>query len=193
MATRALVALALGAPAAGAYKTPMARKQSRQARAARAEAIFERLAAANPAPKGELKYVNPFTLLVAVVLSAQTTDAGVNKVTPALFRHRRYAGEDGGAWRRAARRANQDDRALSSQGEERHRPFAGDRRAARRSDAARSRGARGAARGRAQDRECGAQHRLRRADASRSTPMSFASPTGSGSRRAKRRARSKTN
>src|SRR5271157_698348 len=63
----------------------MARKESRQARAARAEAIFERLAAANPAPKGELNYVNPFTLLVAVVLSAQTTDAGVNKVTPSLF------------------------------------------------------------------------------------------------------------
>jgi len=63
----------------------MARKESRQARAARAEAIFERLAAANPEPKGELQYVNPFTLLVAVVLSAQTTDAGVNKVTPPLF------------------------------------------------------------------------------------------------------------
>ena len=63
----------------------MTRKESRQARAARTEAIFERLAAANPAPKGELEYVNPFTLLVAVVLSAQTTDAGVNKVTPALF------------------------------------------------------------------------------------------------------------
>ncbi len=47
--------------------------------------MFERLAAANPEPRGELKYVNPFTLLVAVVLSAQTTDAGVNKVTPALF------------------------------------------------------------------------------------------------------------
>ncbi len=43
------------------------------------------MAAANPAPKGELEYVNPFTLLVAVVMSAQTTDAGVNKVTPALF------------------------------------------------------------------------------------------------------------
>ncbi len=63
----------------------MARKESREARAARAEAIFERLAAANPEPKGELQYVNPFTLLVAVVLSAQTTDAGVNKVTPPLF------------------------------------------------------------------------------------------------------------
>jgi endonuclease-3 len=85
MATRALVALALGGSAAGAYKSPMARKESRQARAARTQKIFERLAAANPAPKGELKYINPFTLLVAVVLSAQTTDAGVNKVTPALF------------------------------------------------------------------------------------------------------------
>ena len=85
MATRALVALALGAAAAGAYKSRMARKESRRARAARAEAIFERLAAANPAPKGELQYINPFTLLVAVVLSAQATDAGVNKVTPALF------------------------------------------------------------------------------------------------------------
>jgi endonuclease III len=69
----------------GAYKPVMGRKESRAARAARAEAIFERFAAANPAPKGELQYVNPFTLLVAVVLSAQTTDAGVNRVTPALF------------------------------------------------------------------------------------------------------------
>ena len=75
----------LGPPAAPAYSLPMARKESRQARAARTQAIFERLAAANPAPKGELKYINPFTLLVAVVLSAQATDAGVNKVTPALF------------------------------------------------------------------------------------------------------------
>ena len=77
----------------------MARKQSRQARAARTEAIFERLAAANPAPKGELKYVNPFTLLVAVVLSAQATDAGVNKATPALFAIADTPAEDGGAWR----------------------------------------------------------------------------------------------
>ena len=76
---------ALGAPAARPYKTPMARKESRQARAARTEAIFERLAAANPLPKGELEYLNPFTLLVAVVLSAQATDAGVNKATRALF------------------------------------------------------------------------------------------------------------
>ncbi len=49
------------------------------------EAIFGAFAASNPEPKGELDYVNPFTLLVAVVLSAQATDAGVNKATPALF------------------------------------------------------------------------------------------------------------
>ena len=46
---------------------------------------FRRFKAAMPEPKGELKHVNPFTLLVAVVLSAQATDAGVNKATPALF------------------------------------------------------------------------------------------------------------
>ena len=47
--------------------------------------MFARLAAANPEPKGELDYVNSFTLLVAVVLSAQATDAGVNKATRPLF------------------------------------------------------------------------------------------------------------
>jgi endonuclease-3 len=47
--------------------------------------IFRRFAAADPHPKGELNSVNPFTLLIAVVLSAQATDAGVNKATPALF------------------------------------------------------------------------------------------------------------
>jgi endonuclease-3 len=47
--------------------------------------FIEALAAANPAPQTELHYADPFQLLVAVVLSAQTTDAAVNKVTPALF------------------------------------------------------------------------------------------------------------
>ncbi len=46
---------------------------------------FRRFQAAEPKPMGELIHVNPFTLLVAVVLSAQATDAGVNKATPALF------------------------------------------------------------------------------------------------------------
>jgi endonuclease-3 len=47
--------------------------------------VFRRFALAAPEPKGELDYTTPFTLLVAVVLSAQATDAGVNKATPALF------------------------------------------------------------------------------------------------------------
>ncbi|MDF2383138.1 endonuclease III [Nostoc ellipsosporum NOK] len=48
--------------------------------------FFSRLAADNPHPETELEYVNDYTLLVAVVLSAQATDAGVNKATRALFR-----------------------------------------------------------------------------------------------------------
>lgn len=47
--------------------------------------IFRRFHAADPAPKGELDYVNAFTLLVAVALSAQATDKGVNKATAGLF------------------------------------------------------------------------------------------------------------
>lgn len=47
--------------------------------------IFGRFRAAEPEPKGELEHVNAFTLLVAVALSAQATDAGVNKATRALF------------------------------------------------------------------------------------------------------------
>jgi endonuclease-3 len=47
--------------------------------------IFRRLHALNPAPRGELEHVNAFTLLVAVALSAQATDKGVNKATRGLF------------------------------------------------------------------------------------------------------------
>ena len=49
------------------------------------ESFFARLQAADPEPKGELNYANTYTLLVAVVLSAQATDVGVNKATKALF------------------------------------------------------------------------------------------------------------
>ena len=52
---------------------------------AEVEEAFRRFAAANPTPRGELQHINPYTLLIAVVLSAQATDAGVNKATPALF------------------------------------------------------------------------------------------------------------
>jgi len=47
--------------------------------------FYRRLAETRPIPQTELEFINPFTLLVAVVLSAQATDAGVNKATPALF------------------------------------------------------------------------------------------------------------
>jgi len=47
--------------------------------------FFRRLAKQRPSPKSELDYVNPYTLLVAAILSAQATDVGVNKATPALF------------------------------------------------------------------------------------------------------------
>ena len=52
---------------------------------AQAEAFIRALAVANPAPETELTYHDAFTLLVAVVLSAQTTDAAVNRCTPGLF------------------------------------------------------------------------------------------------------------
>ena len=63
--------------------------------------FFTRLRAQNPHPQSDLEYTNPFTLLVAVVLSAQATDAGVNKATQHLFPiadtpEKMYAlGEDG--------------------------------------------------------------------------------------------------
>ena len=60
-------------------------KASAAAERARAAAIFDRLAAANPEPRGELVWTSPFTLLVSVVLSAQATDAAVNKATAPLF------------------------------------------------------------------------------------------------------------
>jgi endonuclease III len=53
---------------------------------AKRRAIFERLREANPAPRTELVYSSPFELLVAVILSAQATDKGVNKATAGLFR-----------------------------------------------------------------------------------------------------------
>ncbi len=52
---------------------------------AEVEELYRRFAAANPEPRSELEYRNAFTLLVAVVLSAQATDVGVNKATRTLF------------------------------------------------------------------------------------------------------------
>jgi endonuclease III len=50
------------------------------------EEAFRRFKRVLPKPRGELDFINPFTLLIAVVLSAQATDAGVNKATEALFK-----------------------------------------------------------------------------------------------------------
>jgi endonuclease-3 len=79
------------APAAPpeAYLKPAARRPRPSAakirEAERIRLIFERFAAVEPHPKGELAHVNAYTLLVAVVMSAQATDAGVNKATKPLF------------------------------------------------------------------------------------------------------------
>jgi endonuclease III len=78
-------AAANSAAAESAAAKPAARKRPEPADAATVREIFRRFAATEPHPVGELAYKNPFTLLVAVVLSAQATDAGVNKATPALF------------------------------------------------------------------------------------------------------------
>lgn len=64
----------------------MPQKRSKRLSKEEVDAIFGAFAAAMPEPKTELDHSNPFTLLVAVVLSAQATDAGVNKATPALFK-----------------------------------------------------------------------------------------------------------
>jgi endonuclease-3 len=66
--------------------SPRKRDEIRRLDSAAIREIFARFQAANPHPKSELEYINPFTLLVAVVLSAQATDAGVNKATRSLFR-----------------------------------------------------------------------------------------------------------
>jgi endonuclease-3 len=67
---------------------PRARKTSRprsRLKPEEIELLFSRFAAKTPEPKGELDYKNPYTLLVAVVLSAQSTDVGVNRATKPLF------------------------------------------------------------------------------------------------------------
>ena len=62
------------------------RSSGRRLTRAESSLLYERLAASRPDPRTELDYVNPFTLLVAVALSAQATDKGVNRATAALFR-----------------------------------------------------------------------------------------------------------
>lgn len=69
-------------------KTQAKKKPQKRSRLSVADRqdMFDRFSQANPEPKGELDYVNDFTLLVAVVLSAQATDVGVNRATKDLFK-----------------------------------------------------------------------------------------------------------
>jgi endonuclease-3 len=74
------------APKPAAKKSPKPKPlKSKPWTPAEVHEAFSRFRKANPEPKGELEHLNPYTLLVAVVLSAQATDAGVNKATRALF------------------------------------------------------------------------------------------------------------
>jgi endonuclease-3 len=59
---------------------------------------FERLSQIQPDPQTELDFTDPFTLLVAVVLSAQATDVGVNKATRRPVCRRQYTSGNGGTW-----------------------------------------------------------------------------------------------
>ena len=65
---------------------------------AQVRGFIESLAAQNPAPETELLFADPFTLLVAVVLSAQATDVSVNRATATLFQDAPHAGGDGASW-----------------------------------------------------------------------------------------------
>jgi endonuclease-3 len=67
------------------HGTATAPRRARRMNPAQAAAFIHALAQANPAPETELLYENTFQLLIAVVLSAQATDAAVNKCTPRLF------------------------------------------------------------------------------------------------------------
>ena len=181
------------APAGASRRIP-ARKPPRAARRwseAEIREAFTRFRKANPEPKGELEHLNTFTLLVAVVMSAQATDAGVNKATRALFPRRRHAGEDGRARRGEAARLYQDRRALSHQGEERHRAVAAaDRRAWRRRCRAVARRCRRCpASGARPPMSCSTSPSASRP--SRSTRICSASATAPASRRARTRSRSR--
>ncbi|WP_274630365.1 endonuclease III [Arvimicrobium flavum] len=67
-------------------RSPKARRPKSRYTPAEVHEIFRRFSVQRPEPKGELEHVNAFTLLVAVALSAQATDVGVNKATRALFK-----------------------------------------------------------------------------------------------------------
>jgi endonuclease-3 len=84
--------------------------------------FYRRLAELNPDPRTELEYGNDYQLLVAVVLSAQATDVGVNKATRALFRDVKTPAQMVALGEEGLKAAHQDHRPVQRQGEERDRP-----------------------------------------------------------------------
>jgi endonuclease III len=79
--------------------------------------FYRRLAELNPSPETELEFGNTYQLLVAVVLSAQATDVGVNKATRRLFSGGKDPAANDRPRRRGAEAAHQDDRTVQRQGE----------------------------------------------------------------------------
>ncbi len=129
---------------------------------AEVRAFITALAQAWPDAATELQYRDAYTLLVAVVLSAQATDASVNKCTVGLFAGGAHARRHGGARGGRGRAAYPLDRAVAGQGAQCRRAVGNPAARPRRRGAARPRGAGGAARRRAQDRERRAERRVRR-------------------------------
>ena len=150
--------------------------------AAETRRIWSGSATQHPDADTELHFTNAFELLVATILSAQSTDERVNLVTPALFKRYPDAralaqGDD-----RRARAADSVDRVLPREVEIAPRHGAGARRAPRRRGAGDDGGARRAAGRRPQDRERRPRPRARRARACRSIVTCCASRTASASR-----------
>ena len=117
--------------------------------------VFARFAEIEPEPKGELEHVNAFTLLVAVALSAQATDVGVNKATRKLFQIADTPQKMLDPRGRGIDRAYQDHRPVPQQGEERHQAFPPSDREFRRRGAKLPRCPHHPSGGRPQDRERG--------------------------------------
>ena len=137
------------------------RRGGTSAETARIREIFARFAARDPHPRSELEYVNPFTLLVAVALSAQATDKGVNKATAGLFAVADTPAAMLALGEERLARACPHHRAVPQQGQERMALSRAAGRAVRRRGPGDARGAAEPARGRAQDRERGAEHLVR--------------------------------
>ena len=86
--------------------------------------FLEALAKANPDPRSELNYADPYTLLIAVVLSAQATDVSVNRATVTLVRGGAHTEGDGPPGRRGRRPPHPLDRPVAGQGAQRGRAVA---------------------------------------------------------------------